>query len=169
MGHKIYPLTDYVNLGVWLLRMTHRLIITNICAKLFQIPFINDKVKDRTRKCDGRTYSQNGTNVTFPFIFLAIFSHTRLKKDTQVKTEWIGSKRVYCYPLVSKSHKYLWVCTDGETDGTYFYIPLFSSKRPGTIKPQGSKLTPPNGIEVDSSIPSQVNVCFPSLFLSSFY
>jgi hypothetical protein len=36
-------------------RMTHRLIITNICAKLFQIPLINDKVMDRTRKCDGRT------------------------------------------------------------------------------------------------------------------
>jgi hypothetical protein len=43
---------------------------------LFQIPFINDKVMDRTRKCDGRT------------------------------------------------------------DGAYFYIPLFSSKRRGTIKQQ---------------------------------
>jgi hypothetical protein len=41
--------------GVCLLRMTHRLIITNICAKLFQIPLINDKVTDRTRKCDGQT------------------------------------------------------------------------------------------------------------------
>jgi hypothetical protein len=37
------------------------------------------------------------------------------------------------------------------------------------IKTLGSKLTRPKGIEVDSSIPSQVNVCFPSLFLSSFY
>jgi hypothetical protein len=39
---------------------------------------------DRTRKCDGRTDgrtdSQNGTYETFPLIFLAIFSHTRLKK-----------------------------------------------------------------------------------------
>jgi hypothetical protein len=26
-----------------------------ICAKLFQIPLINDKVMDRTQKCDGRT------------------------------------------------------------------------------------------------------------------
>jgi hypothetical protein len=44
-----------LEVGVWLLCMTHRLIIINICAKLFQIPFINDKVMDRTRKCDGRT------------------------------------------------------------------------------------------------------------------
>jgi hypothetical protein len=40
---------------VWLLRMTHRLIIKIICAKLFQISLINEKVMDRTRKCDGRT------------------------------------------------------------------------------------------------------------------
>jgi hypothetical protein len=45
-----------LEVGVWLLRMTHRLIIINICATLFQIPFINDKVMDRTRKLtDGRT------------------------------------------------------------------------------------------------------------------
>jgi hypothetical protein len=44
-----------LEVGVWLLRMTHRLIITNVCAKLFQIPLINDKVMDRTRKCDGWT------------------------------------------------------------------------------------------------------------------
>jgi hypothetical protein len=61
--------------------MTHRLLITNICAKLFQIPSINDKVMDRTRKCDGRT------------------------------DRW----------------------KDEQTDGAYFYIPLFSSKRRGTI------------------------------------
>jgi hypothetical protein len=42
-----------MEVGVWLLGMTHRLIITNICAKLFQIPLINDTVMDRTRKCDG--------------------------------------------------------------------------------------------------------------------
>jgi hypothetical protein len=65
-GHDIYPKLDNVDLewaratlnlevGVWLLRMTHCLIITNICAKLFQIPLINDKLMDRTRKCDGRS------------------------------------------------------------------------------------------------------------------
>jgi hypothetical protein len=58
------------------LRMTHRLIITNMCAKLFQIHLINDKVMDRTLKCDertdARTYSQNGTSVTSPLIFLAM-------------------------------------------------------------------------------------------------
>jgi hypothetical protein len=64
-GHDIYPQKDNVDLdrasatltlevGVWLLRTKHRLIITNICAKLFQIPLINDKVMVRTRKCDGR-------------------------------------------------------------------------------------------------------------------
>jgi hypothetical protein len=60
-GHVINPQIDSVDLEwasatltleveVWLLSMTHRLIITNICAKLFQIPLINDKVMDRTRK-----------------------------------------------------------------------------------------------------------------------
>jgi hypothetical protein len=64
-GHDIYPQIDNVDLewasatltlevGVWLLGMTHRLITTNICAKLFQIPLINDKVMDQTRKCDRR-------------------------------------------------------------------------------------------------------------------
>jgi hypothetical protein len=56
-NRQCWPWMSKCNLdlgGVWLLRMTHRLIITNICAKLFQIPLINDKVMDRTRKCDGR-------------------------------------------------------------------------------------------------------------------
>jgi hypothetical protein len=42
----------------------------------------------QTRKADGQTdYSQNGTYVTFPLIFLAILVTQGLKKDTQVKTE----------------------------------------------------------------------------------
>jgi hypothetical protein len=36
--------TSTLEVGVWLLRMTHRLIIINICDKLFQIPLINDKL-----------------------------------------------------------------------------------------------------------------------------
>jgi hypothetical protein len=62
-GHDIYPKIDNVDLnwasatltlevGVWLLRMTHRLMITNICAKIFQIHLINDKVMDLTGKWD---------------------------------------------------------------------------------------------------------------------
>jgi hypothetical protein len=39
-----------------ILHMTHRLIF----AKLFQIPLKNDKVMDRTRKCDGQTDVQTG-------------------------------------------------------------------------------------------------------------
>jgi hypothetical protein len=61
-GHGIYPPIDSewasatltLEVRVWLLRMTHRLIITNICAKLFQTPLINDKVMDRTWMYDGR-------------------------------------------------------------------------------------------------------------------
>jgi hypothetical protein len=65
-GHEIYLQIDNVDLewasatltlevGVWLLRMTHHLIITNICAKLFQIPSINDKVWRTDRQTDRRT------------------------------------------------------------------------------------------------------------------
>jgi hypothetical protein len=54
-GYDIYPQIDNADLelasatftlevGVCLLCMTRRLIITNICAKLFHIPLINDKV-----------------------------------------------------------------------------------------------------------------------------
>jgi hypothetical protein len=49
-----------------------------------------------------------------------LFSHFLVKqgliKVTQIKTEWIWSKRIYCYLLFSKSHKYLWVCTDRQCD-----------------------------------------------------
>jgi hypothetical protein len=69
-GHDILPQIDNVGLewasatltlevGVWLSRITHRFIITNICPKLFQIPLIDDKAMDRTwkydRQTDGRT------------------------------------------------------------------------------------------------------------------
>jgi hypothetical protein len=58
--HKIYPVTDYVNLwplnvtltlvvGDRLLRMTHCLIIVNNCGKYLQNPFKDKKVLDRTR------------------------------------------------------------------------------------------------------------------------
>jgi hypothetical protein len=51
IGHNIYPLKDYVNflprnvtltleVGMQVLRMTHCLIIVNICAKCFQNPLI---------------------------------------------------------------------------------------------------------------------------------
>ena len=93
-----------LEVGVWLLRMTHRLIIINICAKLFQIPFINDKVMDRTRKCDGRTAPKMVLMWLSLWSFWPFLVTRGLKQDTQVKTKWIGSKRSYCYPLFSKSH-----------------------------------------------------------------
>jgi hypothetical protein len=37
------------------------------------------------KSSNGRT--NDGTYVTFPLVFLAILSHTRLRKDTQVKME----------------------------------------------------------------------------------
>jgi hypothetical protein len=52
-----------LEVGVWLLSMTHCLIITNICAKLFQISLINDKLMDRTQKYDGQT---DGTHFYIP-------------------------------------------------------------------------------------------------------
>jgi hypothetical protein len=61
-----------LEVGVLLLHMTHRLIKINICAKLFEIPFINDKVMDRTRKCDGLTDGQTDRRSLFlypPFFF----------------------------------------------------------------------------------------------------
>ena len=59
--HNIYPLKDYVNflprnvtltleVGMQVLRLTHCLIIVNICAKCFQNPLIYKKVMDRTKK-----------------------------------------------------------------------------------------------------------------------
>jgi hypothetical protein len=59
-GHKIYPLTDYVNLwplrvsltfevGTHVLRMTYHLIIVTDCAKYFQNPLIYEEVMDGTQ------------------------------------------------------------------------------------------------------------------------
>jgi hypothetical protein len=61
-GHDIYLQIDNVDLewasatltlevGVWLLRMTHCLIIKIICARIFQIPLINKKIKAYTYTC----------------------------------------------------------------------------------------------------------------------
>jgi hypothetical protein len=57
-GHKIYPVTDFVNIwppsvtlileeGHRLLCLTYRLIIVNICSKYFQKLFMDKKVMDR--------------------------------------------------------------------------------------------------------------------------
>jgi hypothetical protein len=59
-GHKIYPVTDYVNIwppsvtltmkvGDWFLRMTYCLIIMNNYGKYLQNTFIDKKVKDRSQ------------------------------------------------------------------------------------------------------------------------
>jgi hypothetical protein len=61
-GFDIYPQIDNVDIksqgvtltlevGVRLLRMTHNLIISITCAKLLQIPLINDIEIKWTRKC----------------------------------------------------------------------------------------------------------------------
>jgi hypothetical protein len=58
-GHKIYPITEYVNLsplsvtltlevGTQVLRMTCHLIIVTICAKYFQNPLIYEEVMNGT-------------------------------------------------------------------------------------------------------------------------
>jgi hypothetical protein len=48
----------------------------------------------------GRTYSQNGTYVTFPLIFWAIFSHTRLKKRHASKKGMNRIKENLLLPIV---------------------------------------------------------------------
>jgi hypothetical protein len=59
-GHKIYPITDYVNIwplhvtltleeGARMLHMTYHLIIVTICAKYFQNPLNYKEVLDRTQ------------------------------------------------------------------------------------------------------------------------
>jgi hypothetical protein len=59
-GHKIYHITDSVNLlplsvtltlevGDWFLCITHRHIIVNNCGKYLQNPFKDKKVLDQTR------------------------------------------------------------------------------------------------------------------------
>jgi hypothetical protein len=49
---------------------------------------------------DGRMYSQNGTYVTFPLIFLAIFGHTRLKKRHTSKNRMNRIKENLLLPIV---------------------------------------------------------------------
>jgi hypothetical protein len=60
-----------LEVGIWLMSMTHRFILTNICAKLFEIPLINNKVLDRTQKCDGQTGGQT-------YFYILLFSSKRL-------------------------------------------------------------------------------------------
>jgi hypothetical protein len=60
-GHKIYPITDFVDLftpsvtltldvGLQVLYMTYHLIIVTVCANYFQNPLIFEKVIDQTQK-----------------------------------------------------------------------------------------------------------------------
>jgi hypothetical protein len=82
-GHDIYPQTVIVDLEwarhsvtltleveVWLLRMTHCLIIINICVKLFQIPLINDKESVTDGQTDRRTDRA--------FFYILLYSSKRL-------------------------------------------------------------------------------------------
>jgi hypothetical protein len=53
-GHKIYPKTDcyfllqgvtlHLEVGLQVLRMTHRLIIVSVCGKYLQNPLIYEKI-----------------------------------------------------------------------------------------------------------------------------
>jgi hypothetical protein len=54
------------------------------------------------RQTDGRTYSQYGTYVTFPLIFLAIFNHTRLKKRHTSKNGMNRIRENLLLPIVSQ-------------------------------------------------------------------
>jgi hypothetical protein len=73
---------------------------------------VSDLFRGQEKETEGRTDIRNGD---FSFDLFSHFSHTKSKKDTQVKTEWIGWKKMYQYLLFSKSHKYHWVFTDGQT------------------------------------------------------
>jgi hypothetical protein len=82
-----------MEVAVWLLRMTHCLIITNICAKLIQIYLINDKVMNRTRKCDERTDGRTEGRTdrrTEPITISLFFSSKR--RGTMNNLEHVGSR-----------------------------------------------------------------------------
>jgi hypothetical protein len=147
-GHKIYSLTDYVDLwppsvtltlevGDQLLRMTHHLIIVNNCGKHLQNPFKDKKVMDRTwhipsnRQCwhwMSKCYLDPGgmglvvvheTSSYYNKHFCQVISDSFDKWQsygTAMKVWWTGRRM------------------DRWTDRAYFYIPLFSSKRQGTVK-----------------------------------
>jgi hypothetical protein len=75
---------------------------------------------------DRRTYLWNGTYVTFPLIFLAIFSLTRLKKRHTSKNRMNRIKGNLLLPIVLQvTHVPLGLYgrTEGKTGGDYFYIP----------------------------------------------
>jgi hypothetical protein len=58
------------------------------------------RTRIRDVRTDGRTDSQNGTYVSFPLIFLAIFSHTRLKKRHTSKNGMNRIKENLLLPIV---------------------------------------------------------------------
>jgi hypothetical protein len=71
------------------------------CMKFEQIISKGFQVMLRTRQLtDRRTYSQYGTYVTFPLIFLANISHTRLKKRHTSKNRMNRIKENLLLPIV---------------------------------------------------------------------
>jgi hypothetical protein len=118
--------------GIRLLCKTHRLIIVNNCGKYLQNLFKDKKVMDRTRhvpsnrqcwpwmsKCD---IDPGGTGLVVAHDTLS-YSNKHL---CQVISDSFDKWQSY------RPDTKVWR-TDGQADGAYFYIPLFSSKRQGTI------------------------------------
>jgi hypothetical protein len=109
-GHDIYPQIDNVDyewaiatltlvVGVWLLHTKNRLIITNICAKFFQTPLMNDKVMVRTRKCDGRMDGRSNILGLWPIFFVM---NTRQSRSGRLQLEGI----IISVQIITFCHNY---------------------------------------------------------------
>jgi hypothetical protein len=142
-GHEIYPVTGYVNLwppivtltlevGDRLLLMTHLPIIVSNCGKYLQNPFKDKKVMDRTRHIPSNrqcwpwmskfNLDPGGRGLVFAHDTSSYYNKHLCQVISDSFNKWQS------YGPDTKVWR-----TDGQTDGAYYYIPLFSSKRRGTI------------------------------------
>jgi hypothetical protein len=126
-----------LKVGDWFLRMTHRMIIVNNYGKYLQNPFIDKKVIDRTRHIPSNRQF-------WPWMSKCDLDPGGRGLVVAHDTSYYYNKHL-CQVISNSFHKWqsygpdtkVWRTdrrTDGRTDGAYFYIPLFSSKRRGTIK-----------------------------------
>jgi hypothetical protein len=134
--HKIYNVTDYVNLcvtlevGDLLLCMTHCLIIVNNCGKYLQNPFKGKKVIDRTRHIPSNRQC-------WPWMSKCHLDPGGRGLVVAHDTSSYYNKHL-CQVISDSFNKWQSYGPDTkvwQTDGrSLFLYPLFSSKRRGAIK-----------------------------------
>jgi len=79
---KLWPwpwARPWTNLGT-----AHRLIMLDICKKLFENPTRDSKDIERTRKCDGRTDGRTSSQMDICWVFL-LFKTTQQAKNYPIK------------------------------------------------------------------------------------